>query len=59
MTTLALLVDLRRRGLTLSPEGSALGWLQKALTPEIREAVRTHKADLLTALSVRRVLRCH
>ena len=53
MKTLALLVDLRRRGLTLAPEGMGVRVAPKSvLTPELREAVRTHKADLLAALSV-------
>ncbi len=53
MTTLALLVELRRRGFTLAPEGVGVRVAPKsALTPELRETLRTHKTDLLEALSV-------
>ena len=51
MTT--LLVDLRRRGLALTAEGSRLRVAPKsALTPELRETLAARKADLLAALSV-------
>jgi hypothetical protein len=53
MTTLTLLVDLRRRGLILAPEGTGIRVAPRSsLTPELRETVRTHKADLLAALSI-------
>jgi hypothetical protein len=53
MMATKLLLDLRRRGLVLAPEGTGVRVSPKsALTPELRETLRTHKADLLTALSV-------
>ena len=53
MTTLPLLIELRRRGLTLAPEGAGVRVAPlSALTPELRETVRTHKASLVAALAI-------
>jgi len=53
LTAFKLLVELRRHGLTLAPEGAGVRVAPKsALTPELRDALRINKADLLAALSV-------
>jgi hypothetical protein len=53
MRALSLLVNLRRCGLALAPEGSRLRVAPRsALTSELRETLTTHKDDLLAALSV-------
>src|SRR5215469_11235624 len=51
MTAAELLADLQDQGFQLSPEGAGLRVRFAArLTPEQRQAIRTHKAELLALL---------
>jgi len=53
MTGPRLLVELRRRGLTVAQEGDRLRVAPKnALTPEVRETLASRKGDLFSALSL-------
>ncbi|QBS37116.1 hypothetical protein E1B22_03775 [Thermaerobacter sp. FW80] len=52
MTAAALLTELRRRGVEVWADGDRLCYRapRGALTPELREAVRAHKGELLAVL---------
>lgn len=52
MTAADLLIELKTRGVELRPEGDNLRYRAPsgALTPELRDAVKTRKAELLAAL---------
>lgn len=46
-----LLQTLDRRGVTVTPDGTHIRlWPSSALTPELREELRTRKADVLLAI---------
>lgn len=52
MTALELLEDLKKRGVDLEPEGDSLRYRGPAgaLTPSLRQALATHKAEVLSHL---------
>ena len=52
MTALELLEDLKKRGVDLEPEGDSLRYRAPAgaLTPSLRQALATHKVEVLSHL---------